>query len=65
MTSMASDVFISYSRKDSAAAELVQRRLEASGITSFRDVTNIAGSERWMEALARFGFFENARLLHD
>src|SRR6266511_186788 len=50
---MANDVFIAYSRKDSAAAETVELRLLQSGLTCYRDVTNIPGSAEWMAEITK------------
>jgi hypothetical protein len=48
---MTYDVFISYSRRDSEVAGRIHQHLETAGLVCYRDVTDIPGSDRWVEAI--------------
>lgn len=48
---MQADVFIGYSRRDSAPAEAIQAALANAGLRWYRDVTHIPGSEEWQTAI--------------
>jgi hypothetical protein len=50
---MVIDVFISYSRNDSQAAEAVERRLQASGLSCYRDTKLTPGTPAWEEEIGR------------
>jgi hypothetical protein len=50
---MPHDVYIGYSRRDSVAAEAIQKYLTDAGISCFRDTTNIVGSEEWVKTIAK------------
>jgi hypothetical protein len=47
------NVFLSYSRKNSAEADRIDAALQAAGHTVWRDVRSIVGGDRWKEALDR------------
>jgi hypothetical protein len=46
------DVFIGYSRRDSASAAAIQAALEQAGVRCYRDVTDIADSDEWRAAIS-------------
>jgi hypothetical protein len=48
---MTYDAFISYSRRDSEVVGKVQDHLTGAGLVCYRDVTDIPGSDRWIEAI--------------
>jgi hypothetical protein len=48
---MPHDVFIGYSRLDSAAAETIQKCLTDAGISCFRDETGIPDTAEWVEVI--------------
>ena len=48
---MPHDVFIGYSRRDSAAAEAIQKCLTDAGISCFRDTTHIDDADSWVDAI--------------
>jgi hypothetical protein len=48
---MTYDAFISYSRRDSEVAGRIQEHLTGAGLVCYRDVTDIPGSDRWVEAI--------------
>ncbi len=48
---MPCDVFIGYSRHDSAAAEAIQKCLTNAEISCFRDATHIVGSDEWVKVI--------------
>jgi hypothetical protein len=50
---MTPDVFISYAREDSDAADVVERRLEASGLGCYRDTKLKPGTPEWEDGIVR------------
>ncbi|MFZ1430367.1 MAG: toll/interleukin-1 receptor domain-containing protein, partial [Geminicoccaceae bacterium] len=49
----ATDVFLSYSRADSAAAVRLRGRLKAAGLATFLDRDQLAAGQEWLPALER------------
>jgi TIR domain-containing protein len=57
------DVFLSYSRQDSAIAERVERKLSESGISVWRDKSRLAPGDQWTTLIGEEVFASRLMLL--